>query len=1041
MFRCIQFMISVVIFFILSNSFPTDIFAKIQGAKSVASLKKTMLFDPQQLDINNIAAWFSNDGILFSDPGTGQSGLYYPRGASHDHAIIYTAGLWVIGKVNGDLRSAATCYSTEFQPGLILPNGAADDALNPRYRIFKFDRNNWDIPVMASDRAEAISQGMEDRMYGDQMLFYVFNDQTDHKNVWTTLPIGLEVHLTAFAFRRIRSLENTIFIKYEFINKGKLNLTDTYVAQFFDPDLGQSNDDGIGLDTTLSVGYVYNVDNDDDVYRERTPCFGCDLLQGPIIPSPGDRALVPGSNPLIDYKILPMTAFAAYLGAGPTGMSDVSLQTSRGAQMAYWYCSGLRSDGSPWRDPSNGNRVTRWPFSGDPVTGQGWIQKLTWPGADMRMCLSSGPFTLEVGKTYSMLVACVVGQGSDNLNSIQVMRKNDLATQLIYENNFITAQPAALPNIQVGQLDRKITFSWDDAAVKYSFLDKFHLDSTGQPTYYTFQGFKFYQAPSSTGPWKLLNQWDKADGVTRIWDEVYDPVWGDYLYTPVEDGKDTGLNFNLVLERDLLKDKPLINGKPYYFALTTYSYNPQGSPKVLENEIQCITVIPQKPVLGTELSSAPFDTLKYTRTGPGSGKLMTQVINPALITGHDYRLTFKYDDAEQISWDLFDIEAGWYVLNNQTHQSEEYVYYNDDTFLSADGFLIKVITRKSGLKEYLFEPEANRWLTAMNSDRWKLEGYGRFVGWGKYFEMGSSLGASQLRNIELRFAGCDTTGNPLDPRDVNISWAYRYLDNAGEPANPKFAEFIINTGYGSPYQDMRPIIVSAWDIDANPPRRLALAFRENNEVSGKVDGKWFPGRHDTEGGNNTTREILYILASDYSTTPKSEYTSKNLLDTQPMDIMWVCTAGRRGPRVPQSGDKLIIYPQSGNSPADTFLISTADAVKKTGNDIAKKRLNEINVFPNPYFATNTAEKQFYDQFVTFSNLPEKCIIRIFTLSGQMMRSLVHDNGTPFEKWDLTNEERKPVGSGMYIVLIQIDGVGEKILKLAIINREARYQHM
>ncbi|MCI0514050.1 hypothetical protein L0128_12615 [candidate division KSB1 bacterium] len=889
---------------------------------------------------------------------------------------------------------------------------------------------------MAAARAEAAAQGMEDRFYGDQMLFTVFNDRADHARVWTMPPIGLEVRLTAFAFRGIRGLENAIFMKYEIVHKGTENLTEAYIAQFFDPDLGQAGDDAIGLDTTLQVGYVYNIDPADDVYQTRIPCFGCDWLQGPMIPAPGETATAPGATPLFDYKVLPLTGFAFYLGGGPNPISDTDLQSKAGLQEAYWYCSGFHADGSPWQDPSAGNKVTRWPVAGDPVTGQGWIQSLTWPGADMRFCLAAGPFTLEVGKSYSILLACVVGVGEDHLQSIQVMKKYDQIAQSLYENNFHTAPPAPRPVIQVGQLDRKITFSWDDTAVSYVFPDNLNLDPSDQPTQYTFQGYKFYQAPAPTGPWKLMHQWDKVDGITRIWDDVYDPVWSEYIYTPVEDGKDTGLVFNLILSRDALNDQPLINGTPYYFALTTYAYNPYGCPRVLENEIACLTAIPQRPVLNIELSSNPGDTLPFTHHGPGAGRLMTQIINPALITGHDYRLTFKYLQPHQIGWDLFDVNAGRNVLNNQTHQTSEDDYGQDESYLSVAGFMLKVITPKAGLKTYQFEPTENRWLTWINSDFWQLEGFNGAIGWGNHFMHGSAVDAAALHHVELRFAAGDTLGIPVNPQDVNISFAYRYLREAGAPAKPEFAEFIIHPGAGFFYQDLRPIIVSAWDLEASPPRRLALAFLESNTPTGKVDSRWFPGRNDTEGGNNAAWEILYVLASDYAPTPKSEYTTKNLLtDQAQIDIMWVCTAGRRGQRVPQSGDKLVIDANKVNSPADTFLIATAGAEKKTGMAVARKRLQEIQVFPNPCFGINPAERSAAEQFVTFSNLPEKCIVRIFSLSGQMVRSLLHDDGTPFEHWDLKNEHGRTVGSGLYVVYIHIDEVGERLIKLAIIDRE------
>jgi hypothetical protein len=275
--------------------------------------------------------------------------------------------------------------------------------------------------------------------------------------------------------------------------------------------------------------------------------------------------------------------------------------------------------------------------------------------------------------------------------------------------------------------------------------------------------------------------------------------------------------------------------------------------------------------------------------------------------------------------------------------------------------------------------------------------------------------------------------------------AYRYMRGVGAtstPAKPEFEPFIINKKAGYPYQDMRLVCFAAYDMESNPPRRLNVGFNENNTAAGLVNGVWMPGRYDTEDGMNATREFMFIFASDYSTTPQALYTTNDKLNTVAnVDLMYVGVPSRRGARLPQAGDKVILSANHINTPSDVFTISTAGFDKKVSAEIAKKRLEDINVFPNPYFATNKAETGFFSQFVTFSSLPEKCIIRVFSLSGQMVRSISHTNGTPFEQWDLHNEQGLPVASGVYVVLVEVDGVGERVLKLAVVNREARYQHM
>ncbi|MDZ7260546.1 MAG: T9SS type A sorting domain-containing protein [candidate division KSB1 bacterium] len=1028
------------------------ILAKNNEGKGTMSLKKITTLDHKLIDVNQIAAWMSNDGILCSDPVTGQSGLYFPKGAPPDHTVIYTAGLWVVGKIGGDIRSAAADYATEFQPGMILGvGGPPDDPSDPKYKIFKFKAEEWDSPEMAADRAEAIAQGMEDKMYGDQMLYCVYNDYADHSGVWTKAPIGLEVQQLAFGFNRVGALGNTIFIKYTFINKGTDVLEDAYVAQFFDPDNGGASDDAVGCDTTLGIGYVYNMDNYDDVYGAAVPCFGCDFFQGPVVPSPGDTAYLPGQPPLPDHKVLQMTSFGPYINGGPEGMSDPRLQRAEGAQQAYWFCSGLKGNGAFWLDPTKGDAVTRWPFYGDPVTGTGWIQQLTWKGDDMRMSLASGPFTLEIGVPYSVVVGYVVGLGKDNLNSIEVMKSYDRSAQTAYDLNFEIAKPAPYPDVSVAELDRQIVLTWKDYAtvagkrisvVDYVAENKVDLDTLGNPSYYYFEGFKLYQGESAGGPWTLIKQWDKENGIKKIWDYVYDSVSGENIYSVVENGKDTGLTFRFVIDKDYIRNIPLVNGRTYYFSLTTYSYDEWGSPRVLENAIKTITAVPQKPILDTKLSSAPGDTIKVTHVGPSDGAVLAIVVDPTVVTGDSYKVTFSVDAEGTTLWKVTNVTKGEDVVTNLTHQAAAAVLATDEEFPVVDGVLVKVAGPPPGMKGWSYTPSANRWLTWAEGNLWELEGYEGSVGWGANFLNGSSVTADKLVNVELRFAASDTTGSPLDPNDPNISMAYRYMRRANAaPAKPEFAPFIINPSGGYPYQDMRPIIVSAWDIESSPPRRLAVAFLENNVAEGKVDGKWFPGRYDTEGGNNVTREFLYIFASDYSETPKEEYTTKNILNDQAtMDIMWVSTMSRRGARVPQAGDKFTIFANHVNSARDVYGYSTKGLQKVVSLDVAKERLQDINVFPNPYFASNKAETDFFAQFVTFSNLPKKCTIRIFSLSGQMVKTIEHDAETPFERWNLQNEHGLPVASGMYIGLIEVPGVGEKILKIAIINREARYQH-
>ena len=119
---------------------------------------------------------------------------------------------------------------------------------------------------------------------------------------------------------------------------------------------------------------------------------------------------------------------------------------------------------------------------------------------------------------------------------------------------------------------------------------------------------------------------------------------------------------------------------------------------------------------------------------------------------------------------------------------------------------------------------------------------------------------------------------------------------------------------------------------------------------------------------------------------------------------------------------------------DTFTFST-EAVTYSANT-AKSDIKEINVFPNPYYGFNAIESALTSRFVTFSHLPEEAVIRIFTIAGVLVKTIEKDDPSQFITWDLENEDDLPVASGMYIVYVDMPGLGTtKILKVAIIREQ------
>jgi hypothetical protein len=62
------------------------------------------------------------------------------------------------------------------------------------------------------------------------------------------------------------------------------------------------------------------------------------------------------------------------------------------------------------------------------------------------------------------------------------------------------------------------------------------------------------------------------------------------------------------------------------------------------------------------------------------------------------------------------------------------------------------------------------------------------------------------------------------------------------------------------------------------------------------------------------------------------------------------------------------------------------------------------------------------------NLPERCTISIYSLSGTLIRKFEKGNPSTSLDWDLKNAAGIPIASGLYIIHIKADDIGERILK-------------
>jgi hypothetical protein len=109
---------------------------------------------------------------------------------------------------------------------------------------------------------------------------------------------------------------------------------------------------------------------------------------------------------------------------------------------------------------------------------------------------------------------------------------------------------------------------------------------------------------------------------------------------------------------------------------------------------------------------------------------------------------------------------------------------------------------------------------------------------------------------------------------------------------------------------------------------------------------------------------------------------------------------------------------------------------------------DIGVYPNPYYGSaywdgSGAKKELLRK-IYFSNLPSKCEISIWTLSGDLVQTILHDastyNGTDIEwfksfsdpsvkfsggehAWDLISKNNQAIASGLYLFTVKDSNSG------------------
>ncbi len=458
-------------------------------AANTAALSKTTSNDVYHpVLINKVFNYYGNNGDGAYNPySSNNEGFEWQKG-DNKHVVFEEGIVWGCYQA-GTLKTGGSMYRKALQAGPILNRGTistapvADDPTNPANRTYRVRPDippiagvtdpvdpkaagelaiiqNGEVPYLGRyepiPAAQILQQYWDDWKnwpatqgapfadvdhngtydpaidvpgvpLSDQTLWYVANDLDSVRtiNLSGSLPIGLEMQKTIWAYNVAGPLAQTVFSRTRILNKSGLPLDSMFIMQFVDPDLGDAGDDFVGCDTLLNLGYAYNGNSVDATYGTTPPAVGYRLLQGAIVAGASGDTAVFGNAYRPGFKNLPMTAFVFFTSGlpdqgdpvqGPGG--DIQLYRLMNSTTAHY--------GAPFIDPTT-NQISKFVFPGDPVKATdgsaGWVDGMAGlTPQDRRFCMISGPFAMAGNDTQEIVVANLAGQGTDRLSSIAALK-------------------------------------------------------------------------------------------------------------------------------------------------------------------------------------------------------------------------------------------------------------------------------------------------------------------------------------------------------------------------------------------------------------------------------------------------------------------------------------------------------------------------------------------------------------------------------------------------------------------------------------------
>ena len=979
---------------------------------ALATLSASAEVDWKALDVGNLSSAIYNTAVVGfpSNPTANPSG-WWPAGTNDSY--IYEGDIWIGAKKGGEI-------------GVSESDGRQSE-------IWPTD----DVPVIISNKPGMTTKGTPT----NQAIMFKCSDMNPEAN--KDLILGLELEVNGFQWS-YAPLYDFFILEYNIKNAGSTTLEDVFMAFRYDVDIS-SNETG-----TASYSA------DDFVALDQTP-----------------DALNPVAHP---------NRYLSY------GFSNASAPGYIGLRVLDAYVGDNAGDPAAKIAFAAHKRIT---ISTDPTTDAEMYALISTPGVeplpanydDQRFIQSYGPVeSLAPGESFNIIMAVAIGEGLAGLQA-----SSDWA-QKLYDDAYVAPAPPPSPLVTAYPADRQVTLVWDseerwvDGGASKSIEE--YIDVTDPEK--IFEGYRVYRRDisydESTGnpveDWTMLMEFDKPSATGNFFTVSHvgkqsdatienmgaEPFFADFFKSAV-----------YVIKFNSSTSFEVVNTTLWEVMAYNAAFPADGGGYVVIKDPNTGEPHPD----GTYRSGAQiyFGGLYVQITDgpsgpPVAGDIFQIVSTPSQALGEDAGIKNFYTDAGLTNG----LEYTYAVTSFDTGNPKTGLISMESSQIET---MVHIVPRaepagyRDAAAEIEQQGEGSVTVEPMVLAPNKVTGHQYKIVWYGAKQIGPGAYITGPGYQPPAYEVVDTTINETVVEKQSFDWFDPDHGEAVEVLSPMLDGIVlkikgVNLSYGSPTEN--PIndvkltagSVTGWEVDIQSPGFgentwpnvfWATYYRPHTYSITFVDDAHVKVVDEDTGEEiqfNDERADGYAILT--GTGWRDEYVRAETPDFFRIYIRGGYIFIRDPNHEISAGDVFSVEMGGVSAPqdGDQFLLNTQEETLDPENIEAD--LGRIRVVPNPYFVTNRAVTSEGTDKIFFTHLPPRCTIRIYTLAGELVRTIEHESTALYNpdvrlaqgdkggtaSFELLNRYNQALASGVYIFHVEAryesdTVVGNKLGRFAIIR--------